>query len=397
MNLPAERSGSDQQNGLRGIPKRASKRRRLVAPAVLAVVALSLGAAACGGDDDDSSSDSASTLTAADVQNASGSIDVVGWQFYEDEAAQDAGAVKSEWSYIATDNDIITGARSADADVLNSSGPQMPPLNALGTLAPIDTGLLSNYEAITSKLRDDSLWQNDDGQVVAVPMGVAPIFLAYNSAEVPEPKTVEDLLDPAYKSSIALFDAPEIIGKIALSQGVEDTTKMTQDELDEAMSFLEQLKPNVKTFNQIGEDAQLFARGDIKVSFSSFGAGLGAIVEENPDIKFNFTGQTTFIDAWSILGDPNNAAALNWIDQTLSKEGQEAIVNVSGDYPVNSAALPALEAIGDPVSKTLSGMTLDEILDAAPPSQGFAAESGDDDVVTLDEATRAWNEYKASF
>ena len=91
------------------------------------------------------------------------------WQFYENEDVQDAGSVDSKWSYIATDNDIITSARAGDADLLTSSGPQMATLLALDTLAPIDTDLLSNYESITPALRDDPIWKNSEGQVVAVP------------------------------------------------------------------------------------------------------------------------------------------------------------------------------------------------------------------------------------
>jgi putative spermidine/putrescine transport system substrate-binding protein len=373
------------------------KSRRVMVPAMLLLLAaLSLGVAACGSSDS-SSETSASTLTANQVKNAGGTIDVAGWQFYEDAKAQDAGAVKADWTYIATDNDIITNARSGKVDVLNSSGPQMPPLLALGALAPIDTSLLSNYSSITPGLRDDPLWQNDKGEVVAVPLGVAPIFTAWDSSKVPEPKTVNDLLDPVYKDSIAMFDAPEEIGKIATAQGVKDTTKMTHEEMDKALAFLDKMRPNIKTIFQIGEDAQLFNRGDISVSFSSFGTGLGKIVQENPDIKFNFTGQTSFVDAWSILGDPNNAAALNWINQTISLEGQKAIVGVSGDYPVVPGAVSALKAFGDPVSEKLSTMSLDEILKQAPPSQGFAAEANGKDIVTLDEVTRAWDEFKASF
>ena len=50
----------------------------------------------------------------------------------------------------------------------------------------------------------------------------------------------------------------------------------------------------------------------------------------------------------------------------------------------------------DPVIQTLSQYTLPEILEQAPPIRGFAVEGGDD-AVTVDEVTRAWNEYKSSF
>jgi len=272
----------------------------------------------------------------------------------------------------------------------------MSALGTLDVLQPIDTTLLSNYQSIPESLRDDPTWQNANGDIVAVPFAVSVNVTAFDTSVVSEPTALDDLLTAEYAGGIGLFDTPDIIAQIAVAQGVEDTTKITQAEFDRAMQFLVELRPNVTAFFGFGEDVQLFNRGDIVLSLSSFGSILTEAIEQNPAIEWNLLAETTFIDAWSVLDLESDAEALNWIDRTISAEGQTAIVDESGAYPVAPDAIEALTAFGDPVSSKLGGLSLDEILEQAPIARGFAAEA-EGDVVTIDEATRAWNDYKASF
>lgn len=349
---------------------------------------------ACGEGDNVATTDVGS-VSAKEVQNATGQINVLGWQFYEDESAQD-NAVSADWTYVNSDPDILTKARTGDFDVSTILGSLMDPLETLGVLDPIATSALTNYDDLPARIRDDPIWKNEDGDVVGVPYAIAPAFTAWDSSTVSEPTSLDDLLDPKYACGIALFDAPETIAQIAVAQGVQDTREMTEAQLDAAMAYLDDLRPNVKSFYTFGEDVQQFNRGDICVSISTF-SPISRAIAANPAIKLNFLAEVTFIDTWGVLApEENYPQALNWINGTLSKEGQEAIVKAGGAYPVNPAALPTLKALGDPVSEFLTSQTIDEVLDAAPLSLGFAAK-GDGDVVTQDEATRAWNEYKGSF
>lgn len=353
-----------------------------------------VGLAACGSDS--ATSTNTSTISASEVKDASGSIKVTGWQYYEAAKAQDAGAVKATWSYLATDKDLYTKTRGGKFDVASPSSLTIGPLGALGVLRPIDTSLLSNYDVIDPTLANDPIWKNADGQTVCVPFAVSPSFTAYDSADVPVAQNINDLLKPAYKDSIALADDAATIEQFAIAQGVKDTRKMTQAQLQSVMDFLDKLKPNVKTFFQFGEEAQLFSRNDVNVLTPAVGSYLGKAIETTPSIKFNFVAGVSLIDCWAVVGDANEAAALNWINATLSTPGQKAIVKASSSYPVNQAAVPELAKLGDPVSVATAEMSLPEILKEAPISHGFAVKSTGDNV-TLDEVTRAWTRYKASF
>ncbi len=73
--------------------------------AVVAALGLVFAISACGSDGD-SGSDSAVSVSEADIEAATGTIDVAGWQFYETNH-QDAGSVESQWTYYNTDPDIL--------------------------------------------------------------------------------------------------------------------------------------------------------------------------------------------------------------------------------------------------------------------------------------------------
>jgi putative spermidine/putrescine transport system substrate-binding protein len=362
--------------------------------ALVVFVGLLVGFSACGGSS--GSSSSAPSVSASQVADAKGSLAVAGWQYYEVPDVQDAGPVTTKWTYLSSAPDTITKARSGQFDLVSTASDSISSIAALNVLVPIDTEVITNYEDILAPLREDPEWKNPDGETVAVPFSVTAALTAYDTSKVPEAKTLNDLLSPAYADGIAVYDDPATIGSIAVAQGAKDTREMTQDELDRAMNFLDRMKPNVKTFFRSGEETQLFNSGAIDVCLGTFGTVLAPAVENNPSIKFNFLAEGSFVNLWSIDREADVPAALNWINRTLTRNGQSAIVGASGDYPAVPAATSALRQLGDPVSDAMSKLTLDHVLKEAPIFRGFSAEAHGD-VVAIDDVTRAWSQYKASF
>lgn len=360
----------------------------------MGVLAIGLATAALGcGSDEGGSSVPAVSVSSEEVENATGEIGVLGWAYLETEE-QSAGNVQAKWSYPSTGPSLITKARTGSFDVVVSESAALPALSALGTFTSIDTSLVEGYDEIIPELREE--FTTSEGDVIGVPFTLGPWVTAYDSSKVSEPKELEDLLDPAYRDSIALQDDALLVGQIAMEQGVEDTSEMTQEDLDRAMAFLEELRPNVRSFFQIGEDTQLFNSGSITVSMASIGSTLAGAIENNPAIKFNFVAAGTFVDAWSITQDADAAAAISYINQSLTVPGQTVIAESSLNYPAIPEALPALQKSDDPFAQVLSDMTLPELLEEAPILDGYSPE-GEGDVVSIDEVIRAWDEYKASF
>lgn len=361
---------------------------------LVAFVSLTLGLAACGGSS--GSSSSAPSVSASQVADAKGNLAVAAFQYYEVPDVQDAGPVKTKWTYLTSAPDIITKTRSGQFDLVGGGSDSITGQAAFNVLLPIDTSLLSNYDKIVPVLRDDPEWKNSSGQVIAVPTSVTVALTAYDTSRVPEAKQLNDLLKPTYAKGIALYDDPATIGEIAVAQGVRDTRDLTQAQLDRAMGFLNKLKPNVKTFFHSGEEVQLLDSGSVDVVIGTFGTILAKAVEANPAIKFNYLAEGSFVNLWAIDRPDNYAADLNWINRLLTPAGQRAIVGASGDYPAVPSSLPALRALGDPVDKAISELTLDQVLKAAPIYRGFSPEAHGD-VAGIDDLTRAWDQYKASF
>lgn len=362
---------------------------------VALTVGLGIAAVGCGsddGDDGDSSIPSASA-SSEEIENASGEIEILGWAYLETDE-QNAGSVQAKWSYPSTGPSLITKARTGSFDVIVSESAAMPALNSLGIFASVDTSLIEGYDEIIPELRDE--FTTPEGDVVGVPFTLGPWVTAYDSSKVPEPQNIDDLLDPVYRDAIALQDDALLVGQIAMEQGVEDMSQMTQEDLDRAMAFLEELRPNVKSFFQIGEDTQLFNSGSISVSMASIGSTLAGAIENNPAIKFNYVAAGTFVDAWSITQEGDAAAAINYINRTLTAPGQTAIVEGSLNYPAVPEALPALAKSDDPFAQELADMSLSELLKEAPILDGYAPEA-EGDIVGIDDVIRAWDEYKASF
>lgn len=376
-----------------GIRHRAARTRAWAAGAL--AVSLAIVALGCGSDDGDDSGSSLSSIsvTAEEVKNASGEISVLGWAYLETEE-QSAGNVQAKWSYPSTGPSLITKARTGNYDVVVSESAALPALSALGTFGSIDTSVVEGYDEIIPELREE--FTTPEGDVIGIPFTLGPWVTAYDSSKVPEPQELEDLLDPAYRDSIALQDDALLVGQIAMEQGVEDMSQMTQEDLDRAMAFLEDLRPNVKSFFQIGEDTQLFNNGSITVSMASIGSTLAGAIENNPAIKFNFVAAGTFVDAWSITQDADASAAISYVNESLTVPGQTTIAEASLNYPAIPEALPALEQSDDPFAQVLAGMSLSELLEEAPILDGYSPE-GEGDVVSIDEVIRAWDEYKASF
>ncbi len=380
------------------ILRRRDGRRSSYARSCLLAAALAAGVltAGCGGGDDEPKAAATSTVSQAEVAGATGQVRVAGWSEYKLQKVQDSDGVTAKWSYLAADEDVPRKALSGDFDLVMSSNLTVQTLDATGKAKPIDTSLIPNYASLPEQLRDAKQFQNSEGQTIAVPFVVVPLVTAWDSSAVPEPRTLDDLLTSEYKGRIALADSATNIQLVARGQGADSSGPLTREQLDNAMKYLEELRPNIKTIVGHGEVTQLLNRDDIDVAFGTYPAVIDDAAEGNPKVRFNFLGALSVFDSLSIVGPANEAASLKWINGMLSEPVQKAVVKATGAPPVNAAAQSAYAALDSASSKELSKLSLDELLEKSPPATGFAVKS-EGDVVGLDEVVRTWNEYKASF
>ncbi|MBK5233372.1 MAG: extracellular solute-binding protein [Thermoleophilia bacterium] len=342
---------------------------------------------ACGGSSDSSQTTS---LTAKEISNASGTITVLTFSFYE-APAFNSGPVTAKYAEISSGDEVIAKVRnSMGIDVTATGTNVVGQLLDIDALDPIDTGLIENYTEIDKDVREQPIFTRN-GDVYAVPMTITPGFTAWNSDEVDEPKTADGLLDSQYRDRVGLYDDSGTVIQFAQMLGF-DIYNFTLEDLDSVKEYMDQLKPNVKTIFVFGDEVQLFARDDISVAFQTFGSLLTSIQENNPAVSSNYLGSLSFVDAWSIPTGATTAAGMNWINNTLTVRSQKSLVKTAGTLPTVPGAIKPEE-----YPAGLSEPSLSALLKVAPPIPSAPVEGADEGLVTLDVLQKTWSDYKASF
>lgn len=372
------------------ISEHPMSRRHLLGGALSAGGAIALSGttasllAACGA----STSTAGERLTAQDVRDASGTIRMLGFQTYE-QPAQNAGQVKAKWTYISSGPEIVTKIRPANSyDVFIAPAFQMGQFFAVDRMVPIDTSVLQAYESIAPVFRDNPTWKGSDGEIYGVPFVYATVYMPYIAAKVPEPKSADDLLRPEFRNAIGFVDdATQSIPKVARVLGKEgDPARITDQEFEEVIAYLEKLRPQVRTLYTSGDEVSLLDRGDISLAMTSYAFALTAGV---PNLKASLFASFGFCDGLGILAGADQAAATSWINQALSREAERQLAAAGPLQPVRSDASGALP-------RFMREMPVDELLRVSPMMTRPPLKSGEG-VASLDDWVTAWNDYKASF
>lgn len=357
---------------------------------VLAGGALTELLAACGS----SSKTSSAGLTPQDVKQATGTIKVLGYQFYQDDKFQNGGKVQAKWGYVSQDAELPAKAKPANSyDVVDAAGDTVTQFFEINRLQPIDTSLLTNYKSIAPAVRHYPLWKGKDGKIYAVPVAMAVDETGWDAASVPEPKRIQDLLKPEYKGVVGVIDSFIVLPATGLALGVSpDRTapqKLTSANLKEIVSFLDKLKPQIRTLYAFGDEVNLFSRGDIKVAYLTVGSLIQQASKNGVQVKGNFVGSLTFADSWAITTDAAVAASLQWIDRFISIPGQKSMAKVSGSTPV----VPA--AVQPSVLQPELRIPFPQLIRNAP-ILGSPSTKAEGKYVGLEDLINTWNEFKAS-
>jgi spermidine/putrescine-binding protein len=356
--------------------------------AVMLGGSLSAFLASCGGDDGGDASSSLITASADEIKNATGRIDVLGFQFYQDDKVHNAGKVKAKWAYTQDQANIPAKVKPDGAfDVADVTPGILLQMLEIDRLAPIDTEALSNYADLSPVLTETpTLMKSGSSDVYAVPFTAVAAQTAWDSKQVPEPRAMEDLLKPVYKGKVGFVDSA--IAPIVIAYGLglsgDEPQQFGARELDQVKQFMEELKPQIKTVYAVGDEINLMTRGDIAVATQT----IKSFFSDSPNVKFNDVGATTFIDAWGVMPGAEPAPALQWLDQFISVDGLRAVSKLAFSLPANPAAQDVL-----PANLQIS---LEDTV-AGAPILGQLPTKGDDKQVGNEELLQVWSDFKASF
>ncbi|MBV9560450.1 MAG: extracellular solute-binding protein [Bradyrhizobium sp.] len=332
----------------------------------------------------------AASLTAADVKNAKGPLNILGSQPYETRPSWPS-ELNISWAYNTTNEEILTKTTQPGTfDMVIIYQGEIDQLRKLDRIEPIDTGLLENWNKVAPLFRDSDVIRRD-GKVFAVPFHWGHGYVEYNADEVQPPKSYDDLLSPKLTKKIGLPDDPyAVITTFAFFAGAEKPNNLSRAEFDKTIKLLKSFRPQVLTIHNYGDEVALFARKDIWVGFPEYSDSLMQSRKAGAtNVQATMLAAWSYVDCFMVLKAAEHpAAAYKFIDIALGTESQKLTTQHSMAFPVNDEAIPA-------IAKELQYSSSADVLKKAPLVPGVTVEEGGRDV-PFQEWVQAWEEFKAS-
>ena len=324
------------------------KKRHLASVAIFAAAAITLSA--CAGSDAPAEGDvDAAKATSAEdfggldalveAAQAEGSLNVIAlpddWANY--------GEIKAafEDKYDITVNSADPGVSSAEeitaAENLKGqdTAPDVFDLGSAVALSSTDVFApykVANWAEIPDANKEESgLWVNDY---------TGSMSIGYNSNEVPEPESLDDLLGSDYKGAVAINGDPTQAGAAFAAVGLATVLNDgTLDDFTPGIEYFSELK-KAGNFLPVDPTPATIASGETKVvldwSYNNLAAA--ASVDGWEVTTLPGTVYTSYYNQAINADAPHPAAARLWQEFIYSAEGQNMFI-VGGAYPVTLEAM----------------------------------------------------------
>ncbi|HBD90516.1 MAG TPA: ABC transporter substrate-binding protein [Gemmobacter sp.] len=172
--------------------------------------------------------------------------------------------------------------------------------------------------------------------------------LGWNPANFPEaqPATLADLFDTAKfpgKRTFYKWSAPGVIEAALLADGVAPDALYPLD-LDRAFAKLDTIKGDIIWWEGGAQSQQLLASGEAPIGFFWNGR-LSALAADGMPVGISWDQNITAADALVVpKGAKNKEAAMKFIAEASSAEGQAAFAAATGYAPVNLGSADLMDA-----------------------------------------------------
>ncbi len=378
--------------------------RHLRTPVV--IVTLGLILAACG-----SGEPAASAVT--EIGEPEDALNLVIWAGYAERGEADetydwVTPFEEETGCIVNTTDMtdsnngVSLIESGEYDGISASGDATTRLIASGLVAPVNTDIFENYEAVFDGLKD--LPHNTvDGVNYGVPHGRGANLLAWNSEELTEAPTSWDVIwdqgaDHAgdisiYDSSIFIADAALQLMNTQPDLGIENPYQLNQEQFDAAVALLGELDANDPLYwaaaaDQIGS----FESGDVVVGttwqyqVNTAEAPLEATLPDG--------GSTGWSDTWMMYSEAEHPnCMLLWMDHMMSAEANALATVWFGEAPTSQAACDFAEDLSPGHCETFHATDetyFDRVWFWSTPQEDCADDDDATTCVTQEEWVEAW-------
>ena len=337
-----------------------------------------------------------------------GRLALVVWPGYADEAwvgafTRQTGCVVSATE--AQDADELQElVRAGSYDGVSASGEVSGLLMASRDVAPVDPGLIPNYEQLEEGFKNQA-FNSRDGQPYGVPLGRSSNLLTFRTDAVPEDTTSWDVIWTGanrhtgrlsiYDGAISIADAATYLKATRPELRIDDPYQLNEEQFQAAVGLLQQQARHVGEYWRRNEATQI----------ESFRSGESAVGTSRPDrvramesqgvpvkaIK-PVEGATGSSDTWMISSSAANPNCMYlWMDYVVSAGAQAQISETFGLAPAN---LAACELTKDPGHCTTLHADDEPWWDDVYYWASPAADCGDP---TRDEECKTWEEWKAAW
>ncbi|MET0782867.1 MAG: ABC transporter substrate-binding protein [Leifsonia flava] len=332
----------------------ARKSRAVISGVALASATLLL--TACG-----TSSGGGTTAEApTKLGDTEGAVSILAWPGYVEDGSNDpevdwvsafedeTGCMVTSKTY-GTSDEAFSLMKTGDYDVVAASGDASLRLVAAGTVAPVNTDLIENYDGIYDFLKDQS-WNSVDGVSYGIPHGYGANLLMYNTEEVtPAPTSWDVVFDKSspYKGKVTAYDSPIYIADAAVylmahqpELGIENPYALDEKQLAAAVDLLKEQRVNVGEYwSDYLKEIQAFETGDTVVG-TTWQVIKNSLAADTPaEVVLPDEGTTGWSDTWMIASKAKNPnCAYAWLDYIASPEANAQATEYFGEAPSNQAA-----------------------------------------------------------
>ncbi len=291
---------------------------------------------------------------AAELGEGEGSLNLIAWPGYTEKAWVDPFTTESGCKVnvktAGTSDEMVQLIKTGEYDGISASGDASLRLIAAGDVAPVNTGLISNYADVYPALKDKP-WNSSGGKSYGVPHGRGANLLMYRTDKIsPAPDSWSLVFDPASpaKGSVTAYDSPIYIADAALylmstkpELGIKNPYALDATQLAAAKELLVAQKALVGEYwSDYLKQMAGFKAGSMTAG-TSWQVVINAAKGEKTAVEgvLPKEGSTGWSDTWMIASKAKNPNCMYaWMNYIISPAGNAAATEYFGEAPSNPKA-----------------------------------------------------------
>ncbi|GAA2076305.1 ABC transporter substrate-binding protein [Actinomadura alba] len=341
--------------------RRPARHHRIRVRFASAAAATALLAGACSGSDSGSEAVAPPLSAQQEIGASEGRLNIVTWAGYAEDGTTDktvdwvtpftrATGCQVRSKVADTSDSMVALMKTGQYDGVSASGDASLRLIYGGDVAPVNTGLLSNYPDIAPYLKNQP-YNSVNDQMYGAPHGYGANVLMYRTDKMPQKPTswsvVWDKNSPA-ANHVTAYDSPIYIADAALylkahrpDLKIQDVYELDEKQFNAAVDLLKQQRPNINQYwHSYIDELQSFKSAD---NYAGTAWEVTANLAKDEGVPVDTTipteGATGWSDTWMISSKAQNPNCMyKWMNWITTPRVQSQVGQWFGQAPANPKA-----------------------------------------------------------